>query len=246
MTAPKVAMVSGGSRGIGRATVLRLARDGYDVSLSYRRDTDAAALVAKQVEEMGRRVQAVRADIADRAAVQDWADRTERELGPVDVAVASAGVIRDRPLAMMSDEEWRDVIDTNLGGVYHLCRVLVLRMTRRRSGCLINISSVAGVHGVAGQTNYSAAKAGIIGFSRALAKEVGRYQVRVNVVAPGYIETDMLATVPEAAREKALTAVPLGRAGRPEEVADLVAYLADERASYISGAVVQIDGAVVL
>ncbi|MGC5020989.1 3-oxoacyl-ACP reductase FabG [Micromonospora sp. DT47] len=246
MAAPRVAMVSGGSRGIGRATVLRLAQDGYDVSFSYRRDEDAAAVVTKQVEATGRRVLAVRADMTDRAAVEGWADRTERELGPVDVAVASAGVIRDRPLALMADDEWHDVLDTNLGGVYHLCRVLVLRMTKRRSGCLINISSVAGVHGVAGQTNYSAAKAGIIGFSRALAKEVGRYQVRVNVVAPGYIETDMLASVPDAAREKALTAVPLGRAGRPEEVADLVAYLADERASYISGAVVQIDGAVVL
>ncbi len=244
MAAPGVAMISGGSRGIGRAAVLRLARDGYDISFCYRHDEHAALMVAKQVEAAGRRVLAIRVDVTDRAAVQLWVQRTEQDLGPVTVAVTSAGVIRDRALALMEDDDWHQVIDTNLGGVYHLCRALVLPMTRRRGGCLINVSSVAGVYGVPGQTNYSAAKAGIIGFSRALAKETGRYGVRVNVVAPGYIDTGMLASMSPAVREKSLQAVPLGRPGQPDEVADAIGYLA--QAGYVSGAVLQIDGALSL
>lgn len=246
MTTGKVAMVSGGSRGIGRATVLRLAADGYDVSFCYRTDDDAAAQVAKQVDEAGRQVLAVRADVADGPAVQDWVEHTERALGPVTVAVTSAGIIRDRPLVMMGDDEWHDVLDTNLDGVYHLCRSVVFGMMKRRRGAVVNVSSVAGVRGNANQTNYSAAKAGIIGFSRALAKEVGRYNVRVNVVAPGFIDTDMVASVSPSARQKALATVPLGRMGRPEEVADLIGYLVDERASYISGAVIPVDGAIAI
>ncbi|HEY0698742.1 MAG TPA: 3-oxoacyl-[acyl-carrier-protein] reductase [Micromonospora sp.] len=244
--APRVAVVSGGSRGIGRACVLRLAADGYDVSFCYHSNEQAAEQLAKEVDQLGRRVLPVRVDVARGAEVKDWISRTERELGPVAAAVTSAGITRDRPLLTMSDAEWHDVLDTNLDGVYHVCRAVVFEMMKRKSGSLINISSVAGVYGNATQTNYSAAKAGIIGFSRALAKELGRYQVRVNVVAPGFIDTDMVSVLSDKAREKALKGVALGRMGRAEEVADLVGFLASDRAAYITGAVLQIDGGITI
>lgn len=240
-TAP-VALVSGGSRGIGRAVVLRLAAEGYDVGFCYRSDEQAALELEKEAGEFGHRVLAVRADVTDGASVREWVARTESELGPIDLAVCSAGITRDNPLVLMSDEDWHGVLDTNLGGVYHLCRAVVFEMMKRKSGTIVNISSIAGVYGNATQSNYSASKAGIIGFSKALAKEVGRYNIRANVVAPGYIETDMTAELSEKVRKEAAKQIPLRRFGRAEEVADLVVYLASERAAYITGSVFQIDG----
>ena len=147
---------------------------------------------------------------------------------------------------MMPDEDWNQVIDTNLNGVYHVCRSVIFEMMKRKSGSIVNISSVAGVYGNATQTNYSASKAGIIGFSRSLAKEVGRYGIRANVVAPGFIETDMTAGLNEKVKKQALQSIPLRRLGRAEEVADLVSFLVSERSSYITGAVFQIDGGIIL
>ncbi|QKV94287.1 3-oxoacyl-ACP reductase FabG [Streptomyces sp. NA02950] len=241
-----VALISGGSRGIGRATVLKLAEDGYDIGFCYHSRPEAAELLAKEAEALGARVLAERVDVSDPDAVRVWVARTERELGPVDVGVTSAGITRDKAMVMMSDDDWRSVVGTNLDGVFHVCRSVAFSMMKRRSGSLVNISSVAGVHGNATQTNYSASKAGIIGFSRSLAKEIGRYGVRVNVVAPGFIDTDMVAAVGDTARDKALGNVTLGRMGTPEEVADLVAFLAGARAGYITGSVVHIDGGIVL
>ncbi|GAB3117059.1 3-oxoacyl-[acyl-carrier-protein] reductase [Streptomyces calidiresistens] len=240
-TAP-VALVSGGSRGIGRAVVLRLAAEGYDVGFCYRSDEQAALQLEKEAGEFGHRVLAVRVDVTDAESVREWVARTESELGPIDVAVGSAGVTRDNPLVLMTDEDWHAVLDTNLDGVYHVCRSVIFEMMKRKSGTIINISSIAGVYGNATQSNYSASKSGIIGFSKALAKEVGRYNIRVNVVAPGYIETDMTAELSEKVKKEAAKQVPLRRFGRAEEVADLVAYLAGERAAYITGSVIQIDG----
>lgn len=243
---PKVALISGGSRGIGRATALRLAQDGYDIGFCYRSDEQAAKELDAEIAALGGRSLAVKADVSDGDAVRAFVAETEQSLGPIDVAVTSAGIARDNPLLLMRDEEWSQVVDTNLTGVYRVCRAVIFEMMKRKSGSIVNLSSVAGVYGNATQTNYAASKAGIIGFSRSLAKEVGRYGIRVNVVAPGFIETDMTAALAEKVRKNALGSIPLGRLGRAEEVADLVSYLVSERSSYITGGVFQIDGGIIL
>ncbi|MEU0530178.1 3-oxoacyl-[acyl-carrier-protein] reductase [Amycolatopsis tolypomycina] len=240
-----VALVSGGSRGIGRAVALRLARDGFDVAFCYRTDEDAAREVEKELAELGVRALAERVDVADAEAVRAWVARTEDELGPVTAAVTSAGITRDRLLVRMPDEDWKAVLETNLDGVYHVCRSVVFGMMKRKAGTVIAISSIAGVHGAAGQTNYSASKAGTIGFCKALAKEVGRYGVRVNVVAPGFIDTDMVAELDDRTRERALADIPLRRFGTPDDVADLAGFLASARARYITGSVLHVDGGLI-
>jgi 3-oxoacyl-[acyl-carrier protein] reductase len=243
-TERRVALVSGGSRGIGRAVVLKLAEDGYDVSFCYRSDEQAATEVEKLAGELGVRALAVRVDVADSAAVKEWVDRTEKELGAIAVAVTSAGITRDQPLVLMTDDQWQSVLRTNLDGVYHVCRNVAFAMMKRKSGSIINLSSVSGVYGNPTQTNYSASKAGIIGFSRALAKEVGRYRIRVNSVAPGIIDTEMTREMTDAARDKMMKVIPLKRFGEASEVAEVVSFLASDKAAYITGSTLQIDGGI--
>jgi 3-oxoacyl-[acyl-carrier protein] reductase len=241
-----VAIVTGGSRGIGRAVVKELAGSGHDVAFCYQSCAEAASEAEKEARDLGARVLTMQVDVTDMPSVTSFVEATEKELGPVAVAVTSAGITRDNPLVRMTDDEWNDVVQVNLGGTYNLCRTVVFGMMKRRAGCIVNISSSAGVHGNPTQSNYSASKSGVIGFTRALSKEVGRFGIRANVVAPGYIRTDMTAEMAERRQRTAVDKVSLGRFGEPEDVARLVAFLASEHADYITGAVVQIDGGLVI
>jgi 3-oxoacyl-[acyl-carrier protein] reductase len=234
------AIVTGASRGIGRAVATRLAEDGYDIGFCYRGDEVAAKQTAELIADHGRGVCYEKVDVADFAAVGAFTRTVEERLGPVDVVVGNAGIVRDRPLALMSEQDWTDVVRTNLDGVFAVCRASVFGMIRRKRGVIVTMSSVFGVTGNAGQANYAASKAGIIGFTQSLAKEAGRYGVRANVVAPGFIDSDMVADLKN--RDELATGIPLGRFGRPEDVADAVSFLVSDRASYITGAVLRVDG----
>ncbi|MFD7547956.1 3-oxoacyl-[acyl-carrier-protein] reductase [Streptomyces sp. NPDC059578] len=240
----RTALITGGSRGLGRATALRLADDGYDVAFCYTANADAARQLEKEITERGVRVLALQADVSDAASAKSLVTTAQEEFGALDVLVTSAGIVRDNPLLMMKDDDWNRVIDVNLNGTYYVCRYAIFEMMKRKSGCIVNVSSVAGVHGNPTQSNYSASKAGIIGFTKAVAKEVGPYGIRANVVAPGFIETDMTAGLTDKVREQAVGQIPLRRLGRPEEVAELISYLT--RATYVTGSVFQIDGGIVL
>jgi 3-oxoacyl-[acyl-carrier protein] reductase len=229
----KNALVTGASRGIGAAIATELAAAGASVVLSYRTGAEEAETLAA---EIGAR--AVQADVSDPASAQALVEAA----GELDVLVNNAGVTRDGLLVRMSDEDWRMVIETNLASCFFTCRAAARGMMKRRAGAIVNISSIVGLHGNWGQTNYAASKAGIIGFTKALARELGSRNVRANVVVPGYVKTRLTDVLPEGATTTMLENTPLGRLGEPEDVAGAVRFLCSEEASFITGAVLLVDG----
>jgi 3-oxoacyl-[acyl-carrier protein] reductase len=229
----KLALVTGASRGIGRAVATELARAGATVVVGYRTGQDEAEALA---EEIGGR--AVQADVSS----PDDAKRLVEEAGDVDVLVNNAGLTRDGLLARMSDDDWRVVLETNLSSVFYTCRAVTRPMMKKRSGVIVNISSIVGVHGNWGQTNYAASKAGIIGFTKSMARELGSRNIRANVVAPGYVQTQLTEVLPEEATQAMIQNTPLGRVATPGEIAGAVRFLSSDDASFITGEVLLVDG----
>ena len=242
----KTALVTGASRGIGRAIALRLAAEGARVAINYAGNVKAAEEVKAAVEAAGGAAILCQADISDSAAVEAMVADVAKEFGAIDILVNNAGITRDTLLMRMKDEDFAKVLDTNLKGVFYCTKAVAKLMMKKRSGRIVNMASVVGLVGNAGQTNSAAAKAGVIGFSKSAARELASRGITVNVVAPGFIGTDMTAVLPEAVKEKTLAGIPLGKMGEPEDVANAVLFLASDQASYITGQVVNVDGGMVM
>ncbi len=244
MSKEKFALVTGGSRGIGREICIKLATElGYTVLVNYKADTAAAATTQQTIANLGGKAELIPFDVTDLSQVSDQLARWKGQHpdAVIEVIVNNAGIRRDGLLMWMEHADWKDVTDTSLAGFYNVTRTLLQDLLRNRYGRIINIASVSGMKGTAGQTNYSAAKAGLIGATKALAQEIAKRHITVNAVAPGFIETDMTAGLDETELKKW---IPLNRFGKPEEVADLVCFLASERASYITGEVININGGI--
>jgi 3-oxoacyl-[acyl-carrier protein] reductase len=238
----KVAIVTGGTRGIGRSIVLALCREGADCAFTYTANTALADSLAKEIQEIGRRALPLQLDVRDFDGAKGLVEKVKEDFGRLDILVNNAGITRDKSLMMMSREDWASVIDTDLTGVFNTTRACIVTFLKQKSGHVVNISSASGIHPLPGQVNYAAAKAGVIGFTRSLAKEVAPYNVRVNAVAPGFIQTDMTSGFPEKYRDRLLESIPVGRFGTSDEVAGVVLFLVSEESKYITGEVIQIDG----
>ncbi len=236
----KIAIVTGGARGIGREIVLELARQGARVCFSYLKSDSEAQNLAQQVKDLGSHALALKLDVLIFENGERIVDAAKDAFGGLDILVNNAGIIRDKALMMMELKDWQEVIDTNLGGVFNLTRAAIVTFMKQKSGNIINISSVSGIIGLARQTNYAASKGGIIAFTKALAKEVAQFNIRVNAVAPGFIETDMTHDLKD--KDKLAAQIPLGRFGSPKEVAKVVSFLASDKSQYITGQVIRIDG----
>lgn len=239
----KVAIVTGASRGIGRAVVEELAANGATVVVNYNSSEEAALEVVAAIEDAGGTAMAVQADVSDFAAAQTLAKRTLDTFGQIDILVNNAGTTRDTLLLLMKENDWDVVLDTNLKSVFNCCKAVARPMIRRkRGGRIINVSSVVGLVGQAGQVNYAASKAGIVGFTKSLAKELGSRAITVNAIAPGFFPTALTEVLPEEMVQKVIELIPLGRLGELEEVAHLVTFLASDKATYITGEVIKVDG----
>ena len=238
----KLAFVTGGSRGIGKAIVEKLGKDGFVVGFNYINSKEKADSFVEELKSKGIDAFNIQFDVSDYEEVSEAFSKIEKNYGSVDVLVNNAGITRDKLFIRMKEEDFDSVINTNLKGVFNCTKQVGRYMTKRRSGRIINMSSLAGIVGNFGQTNYSASKAGVIGFTRTLAAEFGPYGVTVNAVAPGFIETDMTDVLPEDIKEKIIGMVPLRSCGKPEDIANVVSFLASEGARYITGQVISVDG----
>jgi 3-oxoacyl-[acyl-carrier protein] reductase len=235
----QVALVTGGSRGIGAAVCAELGRAGAEVVVNYTANADAAEEVRAAI---GDRAHAVQGDVSTMGGATGLVEHVESDIGPIAILVNNAGITRDNLIMKLAEEDWRDVVDTNLGGAFFTCRAVARPMLKRRAGSIVNMSSVVGVHGNAGQTNYAASKAGLIGLTKSLAKELGGRGIRVNAIAPGYISTELTDALPEPAREAILKSTPLGRLGTTDDVARVVRFLVSDAAAFVTGHVLAVDG----
>lgn len=238
----KSCLVTGGSRGIGKSIALTLAELGANVAITYARSAEAAEVVKAEIEAFGVKGKALQADAVDYGRAEEVISEITSDWGSLDVLVNNAGITKDNLILRMSEDQWDDVINTNLKSIFNYCKLAARPMMRSRNGSIINISSVVGVNGNAGQSNYAASKAGIIGFTKSYAKELASRNVRANVIAPGYITTDMTGALDEKVLESIKAETPLGRAGNAEEVANAVAFLASDMSSFITGDVLKVDG----
>lgn len=242
----KVALVTGASRGIGRAVALTLAKEGAKVAINYAGNEAAAEEVKKEIEALGGDAIIVKANVADSAEVEAMVDKTIAELGGLDILVNNAGITQDGLLMRMKEEQWDAVLNTNLKGIFNCTKAATKYMMKKRSGKIVNMSSVVGIMGNAGQANYAAAKAGVIGFSKSTAKELASRGITVNVIAPGCIDTDMTAVLPDKVKEAMLATIPLARLGKPQDIADAVVFFVSDNAAYITGQVICVDGGMVM
>ncbi len=238
----KVAFITGGTRGIGKKIAITLAKDGYDIAINYRKENDDLENIKNEIEKTNVKFLAVKGDVTDIDSTQQMVNDIIKEYGKIDVLVNNAGITKDTLLVRMKKEEFEDVIDVNLIGTFNITKNVIPYMIKQRKGRIINISSVVGISGNAGQTNYSASKAGIIGFTKSLAKEVGSRNILVNAVAPGFIETQMTDILKDEVKEEISKKIPLKRMGTVEDVANVVKFLTSEDSSYITGQVIQVDG----
>jgi len=238
----KVAIVTGGSRGIGKAIVKEFAREGANIAFNFVKSEDKALELKKEIEKEGGKVLTFRQDVKDYDAIKVMVEGVRSHFGRLDIIVNNAGILRDKALMLMEEQDWEEVISTNLSGAFNLVRAAIVTFMKQKSGNIINLTSVSGIKGMPRQVNYSASKAGIIGLTKALAREVGAYNVRVNAIAPGFIDTDMVQGLKEEYKTELLKMIPLNRFGKAEEVSKVAAFLASESAKYITGQVITIDG----
>ena len=242
----KVALVTGASRGIGRAIALALASEGASIVINYAGSAAGAEAVKTEVEALGQKAVCIQADISSMSAATEMVEAAVKEFGRVDILVNNAGITRDGLLMRMKEEDWDAVLSTNLKGVFNCSKACIKYMMKQRAGRIISISSVVGVMGNAGQANYAAAKAGVIGFTKSVAKEVASRGITANAIAPGFIQTDMTKALPEKVVEAMQAGIPLGRLGDPEDIAKAVVFLASDDASYITGQTLHVDGGMVM
>ena len=242
----KTAIVTGGTRGIGKAIVLELAKNGCNVAFNYSKSDDLANELVKEIEALGVKAIAKKADVADFESAKEMIKEVKDEFGQIDYLVNNAGITRDKLLAMMKEDDWDDVININLKSVYNFTKAVIMTMIKQKNGKILNITSVSGIAGVAGQTNYSASKAGMIGFTKALAKEVGKAKINVNAIACGFIETDMTSELPEEYKKKMTDMTALKRFGTTEDVAKAAKFFLSDDANYVTGQVLSLDGGLAL